>query len=138
MNSRTAARRCGSPRSTIRSKHSDLADPTNLSANAFKLGLHAGRTSGFTPLSRSSRRNAAVYSGSRSRMMYCNPRRNPSLESVRFLASCVIHASSGSDVIPAISNRAGLQFRDEEDRVAHEAAQGQHFHGEEVGRGEAL
>jgi hypothetical protein len=42
------------------SKHSDLADATNRSANAFKLGLHAGRISGFTPLSRSKRRKAAV------------------------------------------------------------------------------
>jgi hypothetical protein len=47
-------------RSTIRSKHSDLADSTNRSANAFRFGLHAGRTTGVTPLSRSKRRNAAV------------------------------------------------------------------------------
>ena len=44
----------------MRSKHADLADSTNLSANAFKLGLHAGRTTGVTPLSRNSRRKALV------------------------------------------------------------------------------
>src|SRR5262249_54444944 len=43
-----------------------------------QMGLHAGRTTGVTPLSRSRRRNAAVYSGSRSRMMCCMPRRKPS------------------------------------------------------------
>ena len=57
---RMAARRCDSPRGTIRSKHSDLTDSTKRSANAFKLGLHAGRTSGVTPLSRSSPPNAVV------------------------------------------------------------------------------
>ena len=59
-NARTAARRCPSPSGTMRSKHSDLTDPTNRSANAFKFGLRAGRTSGFAPLSRSRRRKAAV------------------------------------------------------------------------------
>ena len=39
----------------MRSRHSDLADSTNRAANAFKLGLHAGRTSGVTPLSLSAR-----------------------------------------------------------------------------------
>ena len=40
-----------SPRGAIRSKHSDLMDPTNRAAKAFKLGLRAGRSGGFTPLS---------------------------------------------------------------------------------------
>ena len=44
----------------MRSKHSDLTDKTNRSANAFKFGLRAGSRSGFTPLSRSRRRKAAV------------------------------------------------------------------------------
>ena len=35
-----------------------LEDKTNRSANAFKFGLRAGSRGGFTPLSRSSRRNA--------------------------------------------------------------------------------
>jgi hypothetical protein len=49
-----------SPSGTMRSKHSDLMDKTNRSANAFRLGLRAGRSSGFTPLSRRSRRKTGV------------------------------------------------------------------------------
>src|SRR5206468_8537638 len=54
--------------------------------------LRAGKRNGFTPLSRSRRRNAAVTSGSRSRTRWSMPRRNPLWESVRFRAIGFIHA----------------------------------------------
>src|SRR6516164_11453203 len=71
-------------------------------------------------------------------MMYCNPRRNPSLESVWFLASCGHPRAVRLRRDPGDLHGAVLQSHDEEDHVAHEAAQGQDLDGEEIGRGEAL
>jgi hypothetical protein len=47
-------------------KHSDLIEPTNRSAYAFRFGLRAGNRIGSVPLDRTICRNAPVNSGSRS------------------------------------------------------------------------
>jgi hypothetical protein len=65
-------------------------------------------------------------------MRDCTPRRTPSRASVRFRATCVIQASYGCCVMPAISTaRAGLEMHEKD--VADQSAQGQHLDGEEVG-----
>ena len=107
---------------------------TNRSAKAFKFGLRAGKSNGFTPLSRSRRRNAAVKSGSRSVHAAEEP-----VVGIGQVPRDLFHPRLGRLTRDARDlHCACLQPHHEKDEVADESTERQHLDREEVGRGERV
>src|SRR5262245_9701141 len=127
MNARTAARRCGSPRSTMRSKHSDLADSTNLSAKRVQVGTPRRENQGLhATVAQQLPEGVGI-----ERVSVQDNVLNAAQEAVAGVGQVPRELRHPRAVRlrrdPGDLYGAALQLHDEEDDVADQTVQGQHF-----------
>src|ERR1700674_4588696 len=129
-----ARRRCRSPSSTSLSRHSDLIDRTNRSANALRFGLWAGSLRQFTAAARRSSRNSSVNSGSAIVDEVALAPEEP-IDVVGEVAGDLLHPGAvglADDACDLDAPR--LDVDDEENEIADQATEREHLDGEEVRR----